>query len=255
MAHDPVVEEVGLHDAAAADGGAVADRDEVGLGQPVRLTPDAAADLRAQRAQPHVHHQGAARGPCEPRRGEVSTNVSETSLRQTNDDHSGCSFASMRPTHSHFAAVATPPATAPAEEQHQPAHQSPMPPSPVPIRSPRCAAERDHHEQAREPKVTITGTQSASSPQDAGHDLASLHRGSEGAQPRRPRRRSAQTDRRDCRARTIPPSPCCGVALSTATRPSSRHLAGRARSCRSCRGTRACRSSPRDPWIQPPPSS
>ena len=49
-AQHPVVEEVGLHHAALVDGDAVAQLDEVGLGQPVGLAPHAAADLRAERA-------------------------------------------------------------------------------------------------------------------------------------------------------------------------------------------------------------
>ena len=66
--HDPVVEQVGLYDAAAVDGGALLQGDEVGLGQPVRLTPDTAADLGAQRPQPQIHHRRAAGGAGEPRR-------------------------------------------------------------------------------------------------------------------------------------------------------------------------------------------
>ena len=44
----------------------------------------------------------------------VSTKVSDTSLRHTNDDHNGCSMARIRPTISHFAITAVAPATAPA---------------------------------------------------------------------------------------------------------------------------------------------
>ena len=44
----------------------------------------------------------------------VSTKVSDTSLRQTKDDHSVCSLTRMRPTTSHFAITAEAPATAPA---------------------------------------------------------------------------------------------------------------------------------------------
>ena len=43
-AQHPVVEQVGLHHAAPVDGGAVAQLDQVGLGQPVGLAPHAAAD-------------------------------------------------------------------------------------------------------------------------------------------------------------------------------------------------------------------
>ena len=44
----------------------------------------------------------------------ISTNVSDTSVRQTKLDQSGCSPALMRPTKAHFAIVDTSAATAPA---------------------------------------------------------------------------------------------------------------------------------------------
>jgi hypothetical protein len=59
----------------------------------------------------------------------VSTNVSATSLRHTNEDHSGNSPALIRPTTSHFAATVIPPAIAPAASNTSPpqsaAHQMP----------------------------------------------------------------------------------------------------------------------------------
>ena len=67
--HHAVVEQVRLHDAAPVDGGALLQRDEVGLGKPVGLTPDAPADFGAERTQPHVHHRRAGGGSCEPRPG------------------------------------------------------------------------------------------------------------------------------------------------------------------------------------------
>ena len=50
----------------------------------------------------------------------VSTNVSATSWRHTNDDHNGCSMAVIRPTTSHFAITAIAPATAPATSSTTP---------------------------------------------------------------------------------------------------------------------------------------
>ena len=44
----------------------------------------------------------------------ISTNVSDTSVRHTKLDHSGCSPARIRPTNAHFAIVETSAATAPA---------------------------------------------------------------------------------------------------------------------------------------------
>ena len=46
-------------------------------------------------------------------RATISTKLSETSLRQINDDQSGCSDASIRPTSIHLTTVVTPAATAP----------------------------------------------------------------------------------------------------------------------------------------------
>jgi len=54
----------------------------------------------------------------------VSTKVSETSLRHTNDDHSGNSPARIRPTRSHFAATAAPAATPPAASSTSPPHSA-----------------------------------------------------------------------------------------------------------------------------------
>ena len=69
-AQHPVVEQVRLHHAAPVDGRAVVEADQVGLGQPVAVHPDAAADPGAEGAQPDVERDGALRGPGEPRRGD-----------------------------------------------------------------------------------------------------------------------------------------------------------------------------------------
>ena len=58
-AEHPVVEQVRLHDAAAVDGRSVVEGDEVGLGQPVGVAPDAAPDLRAEQPQPDVQRDRA----------------------------------------------------------------------------------------------------------------------------------------------------------------------------------------------------
>ncbi len=68
-AHDSIMEEVGLHDASAIDRGPVAEGHEVGLGQPVAVAPDAATDLRAERAQPRGQRGGSGGRTSEPRRG------------------------------------------------------------------------------------------------------------------------------------------------------------------------------------------
>src|SRR5437870_1267292 len=50
----------------------------------------------------------------------ISTKVSTTSLRQTNELHSGYSTARVRPTSTHLAALVTAPATAPATNSTMP---------------------------------------------------------------------------------------------------------------------------------------
>ena len=71
---------------------AVAELDEVGLGQPVGVAPHAVADLGAEHPQPHVERPGA-RGRCGRTSGAArnSVKVSASSLRQTKPDQSGCS--------------------------------------------------------------------------------------------------------------------------------------------------------------------
>ena len=122
--HDPVVEQMGLHHAATVDGAAVA---AASPGRPraasrSRTTPRG----RSWRPAPRSHrfitgvplaaraNHGAA---------TVSTKVSATSLRQTNDDHSGCSPAGIRPTTSHFAATAMTAGDRAGDQQHHTAGQ------------------------------------------------------------------------------------------------------------------------------------
>src|SRR6478735_5849092 len=50
----------------------------------------------------------------------ISTKVSITSLRQTNELHSAYWVTRVRPTNSHFATAATPPATAPTASNASP---------------------------------------------------------------------------------------------------------------------------------------
>ena len=69
-AHDPIMEQMCLQHAPAVHGGRVAERHQVGLGQPVRLAPDAAADARAERPQPHGERRRADRGRSQPRHGD-----------------------------------------------------------------------------------------------------------------------------------------------------------------------------------------
>ncbi len=53
----------------------------------------------------------------------ISTNVSDTSVRQTKLDQSGCSPALMRPTNAHLAIVETSAATRAGGEHHDAAEE------------------------------------------------------------------------------------------------------------------------------------
>ncbi len=68
--------------------------------------------MRAPRLRSHAASAGVPVA-CSANHGRatVSTKVSCTSLRHTNDDQSGCSRASIRPTNTHFASVDTAAAT------------------------------------------------------------------------------------------------------------------------------------------------
>ena len=69
-AHHPIMEQMRLDHTSAIDRRAVSERDQVRLGQPVAVGPDASADLRAQRAQPHRERGRSGRRIREPGRGD-----------------------------------------------------------------------------------------------------------------------------------------------------------------------------------------
>ena len=176
----------------------------------------------------------------------VSTKVSDTSLRHTNDDHSGCSTAWIRPTTSHFAITAMPPATAPATSSTTPptraAHTKPNAPASA------CSANSTATPIAN---VTITGT----SRHVSTTPRMILSRG-DGWNVRSA---SAAVGLRRNRIGGLPSHDepafaLCGAADSTATSPSSGTLppglgdAGIAQE-------RALADVAVATWIQPPPSS
>ncbi len=93
--------------------------------------------MRAPRVRSHAASAGVP-VHCSANHGRatVSTKVSCTSFRHTNDDHSGCSPASIRPTKAHFAVVDTAAATAPATMSTGPASRT-VQPSPIVDHRPR----------------------------------------------------------------------------------------------------------------------
>ena len=65
-AHDSIMEQVRLHDAAAIDRRSIAEAHEVCLRQPVAVAPDATTDRCAEGAQPHGEGRGSGGRLREP---------------------------------------------------------------------------------------------------------------------------------------------------------------------------------------------
>ena len=83
-AHHTIMEQMRLQDAPTVHADAVAEPDEVGLGQPVGLAPDPAPDPGAEAPEPQGQRR-RARSAALANHGAatISTKVSTTSLRQT----------------------------------------------------------------------------------------------------------------------------------------------------------------------------
>ena len=217
MLMHPIMEQVRLHHAAPVDGGAVAELDEVGLGQPVRLAPDATSDLRAQGPQPDVQHRRAGRGVARttarrpPRRrcrpARCATRTSSTA--------GGRRPGAVRPGPT-WPRVVTAAATAP-----RPAMRT-SPPA-----GPRPTSRRSSHSQPTRPRRTprpsatlsITGTSRHSS--TSARATLSRVGGLVGAGLVDLLRPPAQLRRAGCRSTTCRPWPWYAVAPPTAraTRP------------------------------------
>ena len=196
---------------------AVAEGDQVGLGQPVGLAPDAAAD-RARRARAATRCSAGVPAAARANHGAatISTKVSASSLRQTKELHSGCSPAADpadqqplgRRRHARRASA--------GGEQHHARRAAPRPRAPT--RS-RHACEGEQHADAERRPCSITGHDPAQLDQRRGRPAAAAAArrcGSSSpaaAGAAQPHRRAAEPGR----AR---PWPSAGVADSTATRPS-----------------------------------
>ena len=163
----------------------------------------------------------------------TSTNVSASSLRHTNELHSGCSTARNRPTSSHFIAVATAPARGRGGEQQRHREQ----------RGYRESGRGvDRHQQACDEHGERGGAHHRHHPaqldQQRGRPAAAAAGRTYGwCRAARPPCAAASAA---ARATTSPSSPC---AASRRARPRGRGWAptGPARSSRSCRGRPACR--------------
>ena len=163
------MEQVGLHDAAPVDGGAVAELDQVGLGQPVGLAPHAAARSRAPRERSQTLSAGV------PVRRRARTTARRPSRRRCRparcarrtSSTAGARRRAIRPTSSHFAAVVTAAATAPAT-QHAPARRAaPAPSTPDAVdAAPRAPSSTPTPSADRAPS---TGTSRQQLDRAAGH--------------------------------------------------------------------------------------
>ena len=159
----------------------VAEGDQVGLGQPVAS--------RTRRRGRSWRPARAARGssPGCPRRraanhgaATISTKVSTTSLRQTNEHHSGCSTARIRPTSSHFAITAMAAGDGAGDQQHGAAEPAP------PRRYPNPAARHCERRPAR-------ATPMAEGARSPGRSRHSSHERPGDLQPRRRVRRCSDS--------------------------------------------------------------
>ena len=239
----PVVEQVRLHDAALVDGGPVAELDQVGLGQPVGLAPDAAADLRAHRAEPDVE-QRRSRSTARANHGAAttSTKVSASSLRHTNELHSGWSLgpepADQQPLRRGRAA----PAASAARRPSARAQRRRGPPR-GPARSSEQLEDRARRRAQIAARRPCTGTSAAQLDQRRGRPC-SRRGGCVGAAVVAGRRPGAAAWPAGCPATTCP----AFAGLAPRRRREHRdqrllgHLAARRRPCRSCRRRPACRS-------------
>ena len=142
----------------------------------------------------------------------ISTKVSATSVRQTNDDQSGCSPTRMRPTTVHFAAVLTAAATTPA-----PSITIPLSSTVVITPNVAMSAARANRTPRPIPHDTMTGTRRSSS-----HSARATRRRNDGLNVRLSsaaatvlRRRTAGDPSHD-----DPAFDLRGAAESTATSPS-----------------------------------
>ena len=243
------MEQVGLQHAAPVDRRAVAERDQVGLGQPVGLAPDAAA--RSVRPSERSHRLSAGvpvGGPREPRARRPSRRTCRPArcARRTSST-AGARRPRSGPTSSHLAAVVSDArprrrrssTTGPASSSRAET-----------ATGPRHACERQQHADAERRPCTITGTSRQQLDQRRGRP-----------QPRAAARTcgssSPSAAARRSRTGGLPSQDVPGLGLlrasPTAPRPGRAWAPrARARSSPSCRGRRACRSWPRSIRSQPP---
>ena len=141
----------------------------------------------------------------------TSTKVSASSLRQTNELHSGCSEGRIRPTRSHFATTVTPAATRPAASSTGPprstAHHGPR--SSSAVRAPTTSTTRSTCVQTGTTRHSLDRAPGDPQPQ----------RRACGCGRRRPRRARGGARAVGCRATRCPALavPRRGAADSTAT--------------------------------------
>ena len=218
----------------------VAEPDQVGLGQPVGLAPHAAADPGARAPAATARRPACVSWPrTNHGTATSSTNMSASSLRQTNELHSGWSTARCRPTSSHFATrrERRGDQAGDARTAARPAGPRPAPPS----RSVDVEQQRPRRP-GRAPTETAAGTSRQTSTSAALH----LDRRVDGAKVRlsSPPAALRRSSTGGLPSHDVPALARSGAAESTATRLFLGTTRARARSSPSCRGTTACRSWP-----------
>ena len=189
--------------------------DQVGLGQPVRLAPDAAADLGAERAQPQVHHRRAAGGAGEPRRRDRL----DEGVRHLVAPHERRPQRVLdRPDTARPQAISRslrcrrrprPRSAAPRRWPAPPTASRTRPPAHCSANS-TADADRERHDHRDQPARLHQRAQDLQ-PQRTGGTCAA----------RRPRSACGATEPAGCPATTSPPWPCAAPRDSTATSPSS----------------------------------
>ena len=193
-------------------------RRQVGLGQPVGLAPDAAADPCAPSERSQTLSTGVpGRGAGEPRRRD---HLDEGVGELVAPDERAPQRVLRRPQPADEQPLAprsaTPAASSAGDHQHQPASSAAAPPARPVGEQARAPATTPSAEQRRRPsrgRAGSTSTRARATPQPRGRVVRAAVVAVAGD-------RGAAWSA-GCRATTCPPSPCVrrGAADSTATRP------------------------------------
>ena len=237
-AHDPVMEQVGLQHAPAVDARAVAERDEVGLGQPVASRTRRRG--RSGRPASAATEHGGARWPIAR---TTAPRASRRRCRRARCARRTSSTAGARRRGSGRRAATSRPWSPPAATTAA-ASRRRRPPPAAAGEPPRGRRPRPARAARRRRRPASDGAAPAATSSTAPRADLSRGRRGEGAAVVGDPAAPGASGPAGCRATTSPPWPVLGAADRTATSQSLGTVAGRAPSSPSCRGRRACRPSP-----------